>query len=243
MRPTTAELARRVISLERPADALPAVAALRRRLDELEALHVENARRSGMPWQQLADAVGVSKQALHRKHAERLRAHAKRRGTRGSGGPAQLIVTGEARDAVYFGRQEARALGHELVGTGHLLLGLLRHANGRAAFALRSLNVSLGALRGHVDRLISVQRTTPAPGSTAEADGRLPVSQAARRVLEQSLHEAVGLGDGHLGVEHILLALLREPDAVAGRALAALGVTAKQVEEQLVASRNVRAGA
>ena len=50
---------------------LRAVLALRRLLETLEALQVDNARRQGWSWQEIAEALGVSKQAVHKKHAGR----------------------------------------------------------------------------------------------------------------------------------------------------------------------------
>ena len=54
-----------------PVVGLRAVAALRRLLESLEALQVQNARDQGWSWQEVATALGVSKQAVHKKHAER----------------------------------------------------------------------------------------------------------------------------------------------------------------------------
>jgi hypothetical protein len=56
-----------------PAVGLAAVAALRRLLEQLEALQVDNARAKGWRWSDIADAMGTSKQAVHRKHAPRQR--------------------------------------------------------------------------------------------------------------------------------------------------------------------------
>ena len=56
-----------------PAAGLRAVAALRRLLEQLEALQVANARANGWAWQDIADALGVSRQAAHKKHAGRRR--------------------------------------------------------------------------------------------------------------------------------------------------------------------------
>jgi hypothetical protein len=56
-----------------PAVGLAAVASLRRLLESLEALQVGNAREQGWSWQQIADALGVSKQAVHKKHGDRRR--------------------------------------------------------------------------------------------------------------------------------------------------------------------------
>lgn len=55
-----------------PAEGLAAVVALRRLADRLEDAHVERAVRSGWPWSQVAEALGVTRQAVHKKHAKRL---------------------------------------------------------------------------------------------------------------------------------------------------------------------------
>lgn len=51
-----------------PAVGLAAVAALRDLVEELEELHVDNARALGWPWQAIADALGVTRQSVHKKH-------------------------------------------------------------------------------------------------------------------------------------------------------------------------------
>jgi hypothetical protein len=55
-----------------PADALTAVAALRRLADQIEDAAVEEAMRSGWGWPRVAEALGVTRQAVHKKHAKRL---------------------------------------------------------------------------------------------------------------------------------------------------------------------------
>jgi DNA-directed RNA polymerase specialized sigma24 family protein len=54
---------------EDPATGLQAIRALRQLADRLEALQVANARDRGWSWQQIAEALGVSRQAVHKKHA------------------------------------------------------------------------------------------------------------------------------------------------------------------------------
>jgi hypothetical protein len=61
-----------------PRIGLRAVLALRRLLDRLEMLQVDNARRSGWSWQEIADALQVTRQAVHKKHAGRTPANARR---------------------------------------------------------------------------------------------------------------------------------------------------------------------
>jgi DNA-directed RNA polymerase specialized sigma24 family protein len=75
--PTTEPLARPAADLARdldhrdPAVGLRAVAALRRLLEQLETLQVGNARAQGWSWQEIAEALGVTKQTVHRKHHRR----------------------------------------------------------------------------------------------------------------------------------------------------------------------------
>jgi transcriptional regulator with GAF, ATPase, and Fis domain len=57
-----------------PADGLAAVVALRRLADRLEDAEVERALRAGWSWAQVAEALGVTRQAVHKKHAKRLAA-------------------------------------------------------------------------------------------------------------------------------------------------------------------------
>ena len=220
-----------------PGEGLSAVAALRRELNALEASHVDSALRAGWSWTKIAGALGVSKQAAHKKHAKRGRAAA---GGNGRDGARQrLVVTGRARWAVQFAREEATALGHDSVGTEHLLLGLLREAEGPAALALSAAGITLDAARevvgaeGRLGGGIDGSPNGVARPRRERAADRLPISAAARPALEQSLREAVGRGDDHLGVEDLLLAILRERTGGARRALSALGVSAAAVEGQL----------
>lgn len=59
------------VASEDPGEGLRAVAALRRLLERLERAHVENARSAGRSWQEIADELGVSKQAVHKKYARK----------------------------------------------------------------------------------------------------------------------------------------------------------------------------
>ncbi len=234
---TAIELATAATRLGSPDEGLAAITELRRRLDDLEAWHVDNAIRAGRSWSEIAECLGVTKQAAHKKHASR----AKTSGRTAFATTARergLVVTAEARRVVQHGAREARALGHARVGTGHLLLGLLQEPNA-ASSTLGKLGVTPDALRRTIER--------PDPAKQPP-DGRLPISPQARAALERSLLEAVSRGDRHLGVEHLLLALARDERGDAARTLARLGVTPGVVEaglrrEQIEPGRNVRLGA
>jgi ClpA/ClpB-like protein len=223
------ELVDRALRLEQPEEALAAVALLRKQLAALERIHVRNARDAGGSWRGIAALLGVTKQALHKKHAGWLRERPQEQERPPlPSAEAHVVVTGEARRVVRYAREEAAARAHFPVGTMHLLLGLLRDPASAPAQALAACGITLAVLRTELDRLLAA---LPRPEAT---QGRLPISRAARRALEQSLHETVRLGHGHLGVEHVLLGVLREETGPAERLLAVFGTSPAAVEERLV---------
>jgi hypothetical protein len=213
------------VEAQPPRKGLAAVAALRKRLESLEATHVEKAIRAGWSWRQVADVLGVSKQAVHKKHARRI---AERRAANGDAGERKrLVVTGRARLSVRLAREEAAALRAGDLRPEHVLLGLLRDEGGAAAEALRAAGLTLERARTAVEDLGDGRRAGRAPGE------RLPVSPAARAAMEESLRVAVRRGDGHLGVEHLLLSLVAAADGGVTQLLAGLGVERRAVEERL----------
>jgi hypothetical protein len=220
------ELARSAMNPGAPIQGLAAIVALRRELEELEARHVADAIGEGRSWSQVAGALGISKQAAHKRHANRIREAPERPQP-----PPQrrLLVTGQARRVVDRAREEAQASGSAEVRPEHLLLGLLRDDHGTALRALEAAGVRLDAARSSLPREAG---GAPSRGR-AEEGARVRVSPAARETLEESLREAVRLGDSHLGVEHLLLALLNHPDAPAARLLAGLGVPPDQVARRV----------
>lgn len=214
------EKLRSVGAAREPLDGLRAVVEMRNELDTAEARHVQGALHEGRSWAQIADALGISKQAAHKRHARRIRAGAVPR-------PPQrrLLVTGQARKVVELARDEARRLGSPEAGPEHLLLGLMRDDHGTAIRALESAGIDLDEARRAV------------AGATDErpekVEGRVRISPHTRSALEDSLREAVALADSHLGVEHLLLALVRDPQGPAGRVLNDLGVPPRAVAERV----------
>jgi ATP-dependent Clp protease ATP-binding subunit ClpA len=152
----------------------------------------------------------------------------------GAGDSRRLLVTGPARESVHFAREEAEALGALEIAPEHLLVGLLRDERGPVVRALDSVGVSLPQARDEVARLRARGRPPRAKAVDPSVPGERPrVSAATRDVMEQAVREAVGRRDGHLGVEHLLLALLRDRRAVPARTLIALGAAADEVERAL----------
>jgi len=120
-----------------------------------------------------------------------------------------------ARQVVVLAQDEARALGHNYIGTEHLLLGLLREREGLGARVLESLGVAPEAARDEVARIVGM--------GDIVATGQIPFTPRAKKVLELSLREALALGHDYIGTEHVLLGLVAEGEGVGARILASLG--------------------
>lgn len=134
--------------------------------------------------------------------------------------------TERARQVVVLAQEEARGLRHNYIGTEHLLLGLLREADGVAARVLGSLEVSLEEVRGEVTRIVGE--------GEHDSQGQIPFTPRAKKVLELALREALSLGHNYIGTEHILLGLVRESEGVAARILADLEVDADKVRQEVM---------
>jgi hypothetical protein len=216
------DLLRRAVSPEEPDEALRAITVLRGELDRLERDAVACARVAGSSWSTIADALSITRQAAQKRHRGASPAQ--------TAAPAPMrtvLVTAPARMAVRLGRQEARAMGSDIVGSEHLLLGILRSGGHQAARVLNDLGVSLDDARA------AAQPTLVDGQGHAEPAGKDGISAYARSVLEQSLREAIARGEGYIGVEHLLLALLREDVGGAARTLSDLGIDPEVVRERL----------
>ena len=185
---------------EDPDAALLAVGELRRRLPRIEEVHVERAVRAGLNWRQIAAALGVTKQAAHKKHARRIFS------TPRAAPPTDpaFVVAGCARRAVRLAREEARALGDDEVRPPHLVLGFCRDGQSVAAEALAAAGVTLETARASA--------TPGAAASDGRAERPIRIAPETRAVFEESLRDAVRRGDAHLGVEHLLRVAVRDPE-------------------------------
>ena len=135
--------------------------------------------------------------------------------------------TERARQVVVLAQDEARALGHQYIGTEHLLLGLLREKEGLAARALDSLNVTIDEVRAQVERIVG-------RGDDGATTGQVPFTPRAKKTLELALREGQALGHNYIGTEHILLGLARQDEGVAGQILSALGADVDTVRRHVI---------
>src|SRR5215472_7670414 len=136
--------------------------------------------------------------------------------------------TDQARQVVVQAQEEARTLGHNYIGTEHILLGLLGEPGGLAAQALSSLEISRDAAREQIVEIVGEGAGQPS--------GHIPFTPRTKKVLELSLREAQRLGDDHIGTEHILLGLVREGEGVGAQILERQGASLDRVQAQVLAT-------
>jgi hypothetical protein len=134
--------------------------------------------------------------------------------------------TDRARRVLVLAQEEARQLNHSFIGTEHILLGLIHEDEGIAAHALKSLGISLEAVREKVEETIGPAGAAPT--------GSPPFTSRAKKVLELSLRESLQLGHNYIGTEHMLLGLVREGDGVAAQVLQSLGADLSRVRQQVI---------
>jgi ATP-dependent Clp protease ATP-binding subunit ClpA len=231
-----ASLMRSAGRASKPDKGLAAVAALRQEVEALERHHVATAVAQGWSWSRVAEALGVTKQAAHKKHARMARALTTTDPREAVPGNDRVMVTPEARRAVRCGRDEAKGMGVSAVGTEHLLLGVLRaDPKSAAARALAAEGVTVDGARAALAPTLTEedQAVSVTSSETAEAARATGVSPLARACLEASLREAIRRGDRHLGLEHLLLALVSRDDGGAARTLTRLGTSTTAVRKRL----------
>ena len=200
-----------------PLDRLSAAVLLNEDLraqgEELLDHFVAQARRADCSWTEIGVALGVSKQAAH----QRFLAAAPTSG----GWPPN--ASEQVRAAIATGQDHARRLGHNYLGTEHVLVGLLEQADGVAARALAALGV---------DRDGVVARAKVVIGVGTESVS-LPMAPRLKRSLELARAHARALRHRCIETEDLLLAFLDIDDCVATRIMDDLGAPSGAVRDQL----------
>jgi ATP-dependent Clp protease ATP-binding subunit ClpC len=133
--------------------------------------------------------------------------------------------TERAQKVLALAQEEAIRLGHNNVGTEHILLGLIREGEGIAAKALQVLGLGPEKIQKEVETLI---------GRGQESVQTIHYTPRAKKVIELSMDEARKLGHSYVGTEHILLGLIREGEGVAARVLNNLGVSLNKARQQVL---------
>ncbi|GAA0469939.1 ATP-dependent protease ATP-binding subunit ClpC [Alkalibacillus silvisoli] len=133
--------------------------------------------------------------------------------------------TERAQKVLALSQEEAVRLGHNNIGTEHILLGLIKEGDGIAAKALKSLNVTAEQIQEEVEQLIGTSQST---------QQTIHYTPRAKKVIELSMDEARKLNHSYVGTEHILLGLIREGEGVAARVFNNLGVSLNKARQQVL---------
>ncbi len=130
------------------------------------------------------------------------------------------------QDVIRLSREEALRLGHDYIGTEHLLLGVIREGEGIAVKILRNLGVDLYKLKK------AIEDTVRTSGGTLTI-GNIPLTKQAEKVLKITYLEAKLYKSEVIGTEHLLLSLLRDDDNIAAQILHQFNVHYDVVRSEL----------
>ena len=133
--------------------------------------------------------------------------------------------TERAQKVLALSQEEAVRLGHNNIGTEHILLGLVNEGEGIAAKALHAIGLGAEKIREEVESLI---------GKGNHVSQSIHYTPRAKKVIELYMDEARKLGHSYVGTEHILLGLIREGEGVAARVLNNLGVSLNKARQQVL---------
>lgn len=137
--------------------------------------------------------------------------------------------TEKARISISEAHDCATELGHNYIGSEHLLAGLIREGSGVAAKALEKAGIT-------EEKVIEKIKEYIGSGAALPQETELALTPRTKRILELSAYEAQRLGHSYIGTEHILMAIIREGNGVATRIIAACGVSPSAVYSSTVHS-------
>ena len=109
----------------------------------------------------------------------------------------------QVKDVITYSKEEALRLGHDQIGTEHLMLGILRDGEGKAISVLEALNVDFNELRQKIENL------NPPKDSTVNHIKNLSFTKQAERALKTTFLEAKLFKSGTVNTIHLLLCILR----------------------------------
>jgi len=131
----------------------------------------------------------------------------------------------QAQKVIELARKEAKRLGAKYIGTEHLLIGILSEGESAAAKTLKSLGIGIQEVRAEVEAICG---RGISPGKQ-----EIVFTPGVKRVFEFAFQHAKVLEDNFMGVEHLLLGILRDSNDIATRILMQLGADPSLVEKEM----------
>ena len=140
--------------------------------------------------------------------------------------------TNSANVAIEIANELAVELGHNYVGTEHILYGLAKSENGIASQVLANQNILADTIEKKIIELVGKQENDQFAGTVG-------LTPRSKRVLERAFAEARKLGSNEIGTEHLLLALIEDSDNVAARIINTLGIDRNKILIEVLVSLRV----
>ena len=133
--------------------------------------------------------------------------------------------TNRAQKAIEIANDIAEELGHNYIGTEHILYGLSKEGNGVASRVLDNQNIDSEDILDKIEELI---------GRESQIDETLGFTPRTKRVIENAFLEARKLNYNYIGTEHLLIGILREGDSIASRILLDLNVNIPKLYNEII---------
>jgi len=230
--------------LDRLREALDVAGRLSSTADLLVDHFVQFARAAGHTWAEVGAVLGVSKQAAQQRYVSGrpgakaiasvlsgMHAAAARHFTAFGdvlGIPGLERFADDARRAVIVARDLAKELGHSVVGTEHLLVGVLADDAWPSTRAFEGSGLTGRAIRRKVERSRPRGKTSIPEGT------HVPFSAGAKMILALAMREALQMGMNRIGPGHILLALIRHGEGTAVGVLDEMGIDLAELRSDVV---------
>ena len=135
--------------------------------------------------------------------------------------------TNSAEKAIEFANDIAIELGHNYIGTEHILYGLVKEGSGVAAKVLENQNITEELVLKEIEELIG-------RNENSQVNGTIGFTPRTKRVIENAFREARKLGSDYIGTEHILIGIMREGDSIAVRIMLDLNVNPQKLYNEIV---------
>ena len=133
--------------------------------------------------------------------------------------------TNRAKKAIEFANELALELGHNYIGTEHILYGLVKEGSGVASKVLENQAITADMI---IDKIVELV------GHEEPIDGTLGFTPRTKRVIENAFIEARKLGYNYIGTEHLLIGILREGDSIAARILLELDTNIPKLYSEII---------
>ena len=134
--------------------------------------------------------------------------------------------TKKAQEALQIANETAVELGHNYIGTEHILYGLAKETDGVAGRVLETQGVPADAVISKIEELVGT--------GTAQTGQTLGFTPRTKRVIENAFREARKLNSDFIGTEHLLIGIMKEADSVAVRILLDLNVNPQKLYNEMI---------